>query len=84
MWYGSSTCDEIAVQNLSMTTATELRVVIGGSTKEDAPRTCTSDLAYSLYDLELRTDADSPKKVTVVEKSAQEDHQQWTATPATE
>lgn len=84
MWYGSSTCDEIAVQELSMTTSTELRIVIGASTRDDAPRTCTSDMAYSLYDLVLETEGTSLSKILVVEKPEGEDQQQWTATPPTE
>ena len=84
MFYGSSTCDEIAVQELSMTAGPELRIVIGATTRDDAPRTCTDDMAYSLYDLVLETEGTSLSKITVVEKPEGEDQQQWTATPPTE
>ncbi|WP_424017222.1 hypothetical protein ACOZ4N_15245 [Halorientalis pallida] len=81
MLYGSSTCDEIAVQDLAMTVGPELRIVIGAATRGDAPRTCTADMAYALYDLVLETDGISPSKVTVVENPEGEDQQQWSATP---
>ena len=84
MLYGSSTCDEIAVQELSMTAGPELRIVIGATTRDDAPRTCTADMAYALYDLVLETDGTSLSKIMVVEKPEGEDQQQWTATPPTE
>ncbi|MFC5974006.1 hypothetical protein ACFPYI_22020 [Halomarina salina] len=69
-YYGSSSCKQIGVEELSVTDENDLRLVIAPTTKEPAPRTCYSDMAFSLYEVVISTAETSVETIRVTERSA--------------
>lgn len=79
-YYGSSGCDEIAVETLELREENELRIVVGPSTRDPRPRTCTADMAYSTYELVVATGGHAVDTVRVTERSADGEPTHRTAT----
>ena len=81
MKYGSGSCNEIAVNDLTLTDAGALMVTVGAATKEDTPRTCTDDNVVAEYELVISVQGDLPQHVQVTERPYDGDPRQTTATP---
>lgn len=84
MYYGSSTCREISVRQLTLTATDELRVSLGSTLEDTPPLTCTGEMAAARYELVISTGEQFPKRVIVTEHPEHGPTEQRRATPATE
>ena len=80
LWYGSSSCDRIALADVALDAGT-LRVRVVATSVRDEPAVCTDDLAAADYRATVTLDGGLPERVAVTEVPARGDARTHTATP---
>jgi hypothetical protein len=78
--YGSSSCDRIALDDVTLDDGT-LRVRVVSEGARDRPKTCTDDLAAADYRVTVTLDGGLPELVAVTEVPSQAEARTHTATP---
>lgn len=78
--YGSSSCDRIALDDVTLDGGT-LRVRVRSASVRDEPEACTDDLAAADYRVTVTLDGGLPETVAVTEVPAVADARTYTAAP---